>query len=95
MWTEGQTDMTKLIVAFRNFAKAAKKVNLYIVSSKPHFYRQSIRLEVRITKQISAEVSHKKFQHSLSNGLWNGLLKQSVVLCKPAFPWDSMAKNRK
>jgi len=24
MWTDGRTDMTKLIVAFRNFAKAPK-----------------------------------------------------------------------
>ena len=25
MWTEGQTDMTKLIIAFRNLAEALKK----------------------------------------------------------------------
>jgi hypothetical protein len=27
-WTSGQTDMTKLIVAIRNFAKAAKNISL-------------------------------------------------------------------
>ena len=26
MWTDGRTDMTKLIVAFRNFVKASKHV---------------------------------------------------------------------
>jgi len=65
---DGRTDGHD--VAFRNFAKAPKNVNLYIVSSKPHFYRQSIRLEVRIIKKKKppAEVSHKKFQQSLFNG---------------------------
>jgi hypothetical protein len=29
--TDGQKDMTKLIVAFRNFAKAAKKANLFFL----------------------------------------------------------------
>ena len=28
MWTDGQTDMTKLIVGFRNFANAPKNVNI-------------------------------------------------------------------
>ena len=27
MWTDGQTDTTKLIVAIRNYADAPKKVN--------------------------------------------------------------------
>jgi len=29
-WTDGQTDMTKVIVAFRNFKKASHKQNKYI-----------------------------------------------------------------
>jgi hypothetical protein len=31
MWTKGQTDTTKLIVAFRNFAKAPKKESFRIL----------------------------------------------------------------
>jgi len=30
MWTEGRIDMTKLIIAFRNFANAPKNLLFYI-----------------------------------------------------------------
>jgi hypothetical protein len=35
MRTDGRTDMTKLIVAFRNFANALKKPTKYAVYSEP------------------------------------------------------------
>jgi len=28
MWADGQTDLTKLIIAFRNFLKAQKKTGI-------------------------------------------------------------------
>ena len=65
---DGRTDMTKLIVDFPNFAMAPQKVNLYIVSSKPHFYCQSVRLEVRTAIKITAVFAHRKFQQDLFNG---------------------------
>jgi hypothetical protein len=33
MWTDGQTDMTKLTVALRNFAKAPTKIAILPISS--------------------------------------------------------------
>ena len=52
---------------FSQFCEGAQKVNLYIVSSKPHFYSQSIRLEVRKAKKIRRSFP-QKFQQSLFNG---------------------------
>jgi len=36
--TQGQTDMTKVIVAVRNFAKAPKNPSTYITSNDDIFY---------------------------------------------------------
>ena len=36
MWTEGQKDITKLIVAFRNFAKAPKSIRTSEIWLKFH-----------------------------------------------------------
>jgi hypothetical protein len=37
MWTDRQTDMTKLIIAFRNFANAPKNTATGLVSEKGGF----------------------------------------------------------
>ena len=37
-WTDGRTHMTKLVVAFRNFAKAPKKPNSYFCTWKCLFW---------------------------------------------------------
>ena len=39
-WTDGQTDMTKLIVAFRNVANAPKKEKKIVLLHKSHLKSQ-------------------------------------------------------
>ena len=43
MWTDGETDMTKLIVAFRNFAKAPKKKK-GVFLKQSMFFGQSVSI---------------------------------------------------
>ena len=42
MWTDGRTDMTKVIVAFRNFAKAPKKTKNKQFSTGQHESRPTL-----------------------------------------------------
>ena len=37
MWTHGQTDIKKLLVAFHNFAKASKQASVNVVQHNTNF----------------------------------------------------------
>jgi len=45
MWTDRQTDMTKLIVAFRNFVKAPKGEEKIVIFCSFMFYMRNLLLK--------------------------------------------------
>ena len=51
-WTDKQTDMTKLIVTFRNFANAPKKLCLYSNRRSPRFRMGANQLSRTAVLQI-------------------------------------------
>jgi hypothetical protein len=57
MWTERQTDMMKLIVAFRNFAKGLNNINTF--QKNKEFYGLLELLEPFTGRQIVHTVPHK------------------------------------
>jgi len=75
--TEGQTDMTKLMVAFRNYAKSAKE-SKFIYSLKQTTFLSSIYTSGNEDRQKNIRIvppPPKKKLKSLFNGYWNRLLK--------------------
>jgi hypothetical protein len=67
-WTDGRTNMTKLIVAFRSFAKAAKIKKKQARCSGLHVFLQCLLTFLcQSTKQLFAHSSG--FQNHLANRL--------------------------
>ena len=62
MWTEGRTDTTKLIVAFRNFTKAPKKDRFASRQplSQSKFQPQTHCAQVRICRQLTFSIVLRK-----------------------------------
>jgi hypothetical protein len=61
LWTDGRTDITKLVVAFRNFVKAPKKENVFL-----RFRDNSARVNAPLCKfvrTLSVLFPHRVYLH--------------------------------
>jgi hypothetical protein len=77
-WADGRTDMTQLIVAFRNFAKAPKTIE-FLIGSPRFLLRECQSNEKNVTEECSWDLAQACCSQWRSNVMESGYYLDSLV----------------